>query len=170
MFGWIKKKHELSVIVFMVFLFICWLGLAYSFVRIFLGVAGEIPKLHTTSFKYLMIDVYFDPFLKRLIFLWILIHLQGIVLTISRKDPFNKRNSARIRKIAYGAFAFAIVDILNEMYWYYWLKQEKPEMGVLVTFLRGDVGRMILVGVGILIIAKAFKMGIKLQEDQNLTV
>jgi hypothetical protein len=170
MFGWTKKKHELSVIIFMVFLFICWLGLAYSFVRVFLGVAGEIPKLHTTSFKYLMIDIYFDPFLKRLIFLWILIQLQGIVLAIARKDPFNARNPARIKKIAWGAFAYAIGEILYDVYWSHWLQGQSVGPGDLIYFLRGDVGRMILIGVGILIIAKAFKMGIKLQEDQNLTV
>ena len=170
MFRWIKRKHELSVIIFMVFLIICWLGLAYSFVRIFLGVSGEIPKLHTTSFKYLMIDVYFDPFIKRLVFLWILIHLQGIVLTISRKDPFNKRNPSRIKKIAWGAFAYAIGEILYDVYWSYWLQGQRVKSGDIVSFLRGDVGRMILIGVGILIIAKAFKMGIKMQEDQNLTV
>ncbi len=42
--------------------------------------------------------------------------------------------------------------------------------GTLVSYLRGDAGRMILFGVVILIIAKAFEMGIKLEEDQKLTV
>lgn len=168
MLGWVTKKQKASVLIFIVFLLICWLALAYSFVRIFIGIGGEIPKLgRGVSFTKSMIDVYIEIFLKRLVFLWILIHLQGIVRAVSRSEPFDPRNSTRIRKIAFGLFAWAVLGILSD---FYWARDFKVDIGELVFYLRGDTGRMILFGVGILVIAKAFEMGIKMQQDQKLTI
>jgi hypothetical protein len=168
MFSWLKNRQGFQVYLFAAFLLICWLGLGYSFIRIFLGIVEEIPKLgQGTRFFMSMIDVYLEILIKNIIFLWILIHLQGIVGSIVRKNPFDSRNPIRIRKIAWGPLAYALLMIFSDLYW---TRGRAASFRELIHHLRTDTGRMILVGVGILIIAKVFEMGIKLQEDQNLTV
>jgi len=168
MLGWVTKKQKAPLLVFIVFLLICWLGLAYSFVKIFIGISEEIPKIERgVRFLKSMIDVYLEIFLKKLIFLWILIHLQGIVRAISRNEPFDARNPARIRKIALGPFAWAVLGILSDCYW---ARDFRMDIGEIFRYLRGSTGQLILFGVAILIIAKAFEMGIEMQRDQNLTI
>jgi hypothetical protein len=165
-----KEKRQPIVWVSIILLMAFWVGFAIGTFNVFKGMGGEINKvffLKSERFKASMLDVYIELFFNKAILFWVLLHLQLIMLTITRGEVFDSRNPMRIRKVACGAFAFAILGLVADFYW-----SGLPELkfSSLYMLVKGDAFRMALFGVGILIIGKAFENGLMLRKEQALTI
>ena len=91
-----------------------------------------------------------------------------LVTLISRKDPFNLKSPAHIRRIGYSVFALgalhAIVNAISE-----WTSPGVRVPEALVRVLYDGLG-LLLLGFGFLVIAKVIEVGVALKQDQDLTV
>jgi hypothetical protein len=170
MSGQKTKRGSLLILICTILLIIFWIGFAIGIFNLFKGISGEINKVYflkSETFRASMLDVYIEIFLKKVITFWILFHLQLILLSISREKPFDPRNHGRIRKIAYGAFAFALFHLLSNLYW-----SGLPELKLssLYSYIKGQATLMTLFAVSIFIIGTAFERGSGMQKDQDLTI
>lgn len=170
MTGQKSQNRSTLILICRILLIIFWIGFAIGIFKLSKAMIGEIHKvyiLESVSFKGSMLDVMIEILLKRVITFWILFHLQLILLSISRAKPFDARNHGRIRKVAYGAFAFGFVRLLSDIYW-----TGLPELKFqsLYSFMKGEFSLMTLFAVSILIIGTAFESGSGLQKDQDLTI
>lgn len=123
--------------------------------------------MKTEQFKTSLLDVYIELFFNKVILFWVLFHLQLIMLTITRGEAFNSRNPGRIRKVAFGAFAFALISLAAD---FYWSGLPALKFSSLYMLVKGEAFRMALFGTGILIIGKAFENGMLLRKEQELTI
>jgi hypothetical protein len=165
-----KEKKSPIAWVSIILLFAFWIGFAIGTFNLFKGMGAEINKvffLKSESFKASMLDVYIELFLQKVILFWVLLHLQWIMLTVIRGAAFDSRNPGRIRKVAFGAFAFAIINLAAD---FYWSGLPALKFSSLYMLVKSEVFRMALFGVGILIIGKAFENGLILRKEQELTV
>lgn len=167
-----KKRGKKTPIVWIsiILLLAFWIGFAIGTFNLFKGMSGEINKvffLKSERFKTSLLDVYIELFLNKVILFWVLLHLQLIMLTISRGEAFDSRNPRWIRKVALGAFAFAIISLAAD---FYWSGPPSLKFSSLYMFVKGEVFRTALFGVGILIIGKAFENGLMLRKEQELTI
>lgn len=166
-----KKEKQTPLVWLCIFLLsLFWVGLAIGIFNVFKGMAGEINKvffLKSEGFKGSMLDVYIELLFRQVILFWILLHLQRIMLTITRGGAFDRRNPGWIRKVAYGAFAFALFRLAADLYW---SGLPALKFNSLYMLVKGEPFRMALFGLGILIIGRAFESGVMIQQDQNLTV
>ncbi len=165
-----KDKKSPIVWVSIILLIAFWIGFAIGSFNLFKGMGGEIDKVFFSKserFKASMLDVYIELFFNKVILFWILLHLQLIMLTITRGEAFDSRNPGRIRKVACGAFAFAIISFVGD---FYWSGLPALRFNSLLMLVKGEAFRMALFGVGILIIGKAFENGLMLRKEQELTI
>jgi hypothetical protein len=164
------QKRSTLILICTILLIIFWIGFAVGTFNLFKGMMDDIHKvfiLKSETFKASMLDVRIEILLKKVITFWILFHLQLILLSISREKPFDPRNHRRIRKIAYGAFASAFINLLSSFYW-----SGLPDLkfSSFYSYLKGQTTLMTLFAVSILIIGTAFERGSGMQQDQDLTV
>ena len=165
-----KGKQTPIVWVTIILLLTFWIGFAVGTFNIFKGIGGEANKvffLKSERFKASMLDVYIELLVKHIILFWVLLHLQLIMLTITRGEAFDSRNPGWIRKVAYGAFAFAVFRLASDLYW---SGLPALKLGSLYGLVKGEAFRMALFGLGILIIGKAFENGLMIRKDQELTI
>jgi hypothetical protein len=165
-----REKYAPFVWVSIILLIAFWIGFAIGTFNLFRGMGAEINKvffLKSERFKASMLDVYIELFFKNVILFWVLLHLQLIMFTITRGKAFDSRNPGRIRKVAYGAFAFAIFSLAAD---FYWSGLPALEFSSLYMLVKGEAFRMALFGMGILIIGKAFENGLMLRKEQELTI
>jgi hypothetical protein len=153
-----------------ILLIVFWIGFAIGTFNIFKGMGGEVNKvffLKSERFKASMLDVYIELLIKKILLFWVLFHLQKIMLTITRGEAFDSRNPGWIRKVAYGAFVFAIFHLASDLYW-----SGLPSLKIrsLYGLVKGEAFRMALFGLSILIIGKAFEDGLMIRKDQELTI
>ncbi len=165
-----REKHTLIVWVSVILLIAFWIGFAIGTFNLFKGMGGEINKvffLKSERFKASMLDVYIELFFKKVILFWVLLHLQLIMFTITRGEAFDSRNPGRIRKVACGAFAFAIFSLAAG---FYWSGLPSLKFNSLFMLMKGEALRMALFGMAIMIIGKAFENGLMIRKDQELTI
>jgi len=111
-----------------------------------------------------------EPFLGLAILTVVFYQLRQIFKTLRAEDPFAGGNASRIRWIGWviilGELAKALVVIVQQCYLNFLLEGD----GVIFA----DYGQIkfsnILVGLLVLIIAAATRVGIELKEEQSLTV
>jgi hypothetical protein len=111
--------------------------------------------------------------LTKLLYLLIAYQIFRLLGLIKKGDPFNQESPKRIRRFAYYTFGIAAINVVRELesvltiakqgfpYWGFWLN--------LISFLL-KVSETVFFGLGILIIAVVLEEGVKLQQDQKLTV
>ena len=167
----LKKGKQAPIVWGTIILLVAfWIGFAAGTFNIFKGMGGEINKvffLKSERFKTSMLDVYIELSFKQVILFWVLLHIQLIMLTIIRGEAFDTRNPGWIRKVAYGAFAFAIFRLASD---FYWSGLPALKFSSLYALIKGEAFRMALFGMGILIIGKAFESGLMIRKDQELTI
>lgn len=112
--------------------------------------------------------------LPRLFYLLIVYHLFRLLGLLNKGDPFSPESPKRIRTIAYYIFGMAAITtgwelesvltiIANQGFPY-------PEFWPnLISFLL-NVSETVFFGLGIFIIAIVLEAGVRLQQDQRLTV
>ncbi len=113
-------------------------------------------------------SLYFARLLVGGVLLSIIYHLKKFIKTVKQGDPFEKRNPGWIRRIAYGVFAWMPLQILAT----FMVKgfSEAVEMENFINLLLRDFMWPLFLGTVILVIARAFETGVKMQQDQSLTI
>lgn len=107
--------------------------------------------------------------------LFVIFQLKKIVAKVKEGKPFVSENLGRIRKINVAIFTFVIVNglyefitssiVQNEFYTQFYL----PSVKILPVweFFNSDLILLVLI---ILVIEQSFRIGLKLQEDKDLTI
>jgi hypothetical protein len=118
--------------------------------------------------------IYLSSLFIWAIFLWIVFHLRLLMRSVIGGKPFSQKNPMMIRRIAYAVLAWAVADGL-----FYYLKgaliirtTAYPGMGLdMISELIFKIFlEFIFLGLGILVIAHTFDVGVRLQRDQDLTI
>jgi|GEM_PF-3148159 len=111
---------------------------------------------------------YLTSIMVSVIFLWIVWHLRKLIRTIKEGNPFLPENPGRIRKIAYAILVWAPVEMMTYGSMYRAFTIQSPFLGGGIQ-LR-PILEMIFLGLAILVIGEVFERGVKLQQEQDLTV
>jgi hypothetical protein len=102
------------------------------------------------------------------ILIWLLAYIYQLIKSISGGEPFGSRNPRRVRRIAYGALALASVVFLEEL-----LRYMVVPSAQLRTFLYNLMGVPMwagFFGFTLLVICRVFEEGLRLKQDENLTI
>jgi hypothetical protein len=110
----------------------------------------------------------FQNILVFLLYLVILYHLYRLLAVISRGHPFSGESPRRIRWAGYGMLAITAVNLAADVARSFAL----PGLAWKSFFsqILGQGFQTILLGVGLLVIAAVFEAGVKMRQDQDLTV
>jgi hypothetical protein len=102
------------------------------------------------------------------IYFFIAYEIFQLIALISRGEPFSPASPRHIRRIGYAVFGLALIHAaaaaVSEL--------TAPEVVLSDSILRILYGGLstLLLGFGFLVIAKVLEVGVKLQQDQDLTV
>jgi hypothetical protein len=112
--------------------------------------------------------------LTKLFYLLIVYQLFRLLGVIKKGDPFNPKSPKRIRSIAYYTFGMAAIKAVTELESVLTIIANQgfpyPEFWPnLMSFLL-VVSEIVFFGLGIFIIAIVLEAGVRLQQDQRLTV
>ena len=129
-----------------------------------LGPYPQINVTNTTALFLLLLTVV----VVSAIFLWIVWHLRKLIQAIKAGNPFSPENPGRIRKIGYAILLWAPVD---KLIFFLLFKL----FGLHYLFLGSGIStrpflEMIFFGLVVLVIAEVFQRGVKLQQEQELTI
>ena len=102
------------------------------------------------------------------VFLWIIFHLKKLLRTVERGTPFAKDNPRWIRRVAYGVFAWMPLQIISKILLMGLAEAVMP--GNFIDLLLRDFLMPIFLGTAVLVIARVFETGVRLQQDQSLTI
>ena len=153
-------------------------------VRIFMGlifilavfccyvVAASLLELFHNPYENLSpwvnLSLWLDALLTALLSLLILFQLYRLVQMVAKGDPFSPENPRRVRCVAYAVLAISVSNIaFRTLNHYYLHRGAEWWMGMNVLIKGAERAFFIL---GLLIIAKLLETGVRLQQDQNLTV
>jgi hypothetical protein len=159
-----------SIRVFYLFIQVIWvvsvIGIGFWSVVLPIGFFGTPDK--KPLFDLVTWATCFRGMFSGAIFLWVLYPLRSLTCTVNGGRPFDITNPSRIRKIAFGVFAWIPVGIIGE----YLLK---PARGPITWVdFAGVLWQKAVVlgflGLAILMIAEVFDVGVRLKQDQDLTV
>lgn len=114
------------------------------------------------------IRVFLDKILTGPIYFFIGYNIFKLIALVSRGEPFSPESPRHIRRIAYSVFGLGLISVITTSI------LELTQLGVrvsnaMVRVLYGGLGTAVL-GFGILVIARVLEVGVRLQQDQNLTV
>jgi hypothetical protein len=159
-----------SVRAFSAFLSILWIiGLATLFLDavLILFILLKFVRMNEKGIIYSG-SFYFASLLAVGVFLWIVYYLRKLVKTVEKNHPFDQANPGRIRRIAFGVFVWMPLRIFSKimMKGFSDVLKTKNFFGLLVS----DVFMLVFMGTAILVIAKLFEAGVRLEQDQTLTI
>jgi hypothetical protein len=141
------------------------LGSAFFMVRV---VPQGIATLHSRSFILGSISVFCDRVVPGFLFFIIAYGIFGLIGLISRGESFSPKSPHYIRMIGYAVFglfaASAIVDAISSF-----TPPVEFFSHAFMWILLRHLGTLLL-GFGFLVIARVIEVGVKLQQDQNLTI
>lgn len=113
-------------------------------------------------------SLYFASLLTVGVFLWIIYHLKKLVKTVEQGNAFEKENPGRIRRIAYGVFVWMPLQIYSKIMLKGFAEAVKTEN--FFDLLLRDFMLPLFLGTAVLVIARVFETGVRLQQDQTLTI
>jgi len=129
------------------------------------GAISMIAK-HDALSRYILIARVTWLFFSGIL-IWSLVHVYQLIRSISKKGPFSIENPRRVRKIAFGALALALVSLTSEMLSYL---LTPGTLKILLYNLMGVPMWVSFFGLVLLVIARVFEEGLKLKESDNLTI
>lgn len=100
--------------------------------------------------------------------IWLLVHTYQLIRAISHSGPFGSENPRRVRKIAYGALVLGMVALISEGLTYLFIPS--ATLKILVYNLMGVPMWAFFFCLVLLVIARVFEEGLKLKENENLTI
>ncbi|MGZ4886383.1 MAG: DUF2975 domain-containing protein [Candidatus Aminicenantales bacterium] len=112
--------------------------------------------------------IFFDNVLTGPFYFFIAYCIFRLIKLISRGEPFSPANPRYIRRIGYAVLGLAGIHVIAAGLFEF----TAPEVALgdsLIRILYGGLSTVLL-GFGILVIARVLEAGVKLQQDQNLTV
>jgi hypothetical protein len=102
--------------------------------------------------------------------LWIVTQLRHVFRSLSHGLPFAAENARRIRWVGLAVVFGELARAAIIYYWSYYTSMRFTVSGLQFT-AAADLNLITMVsGLGILVIAEAFREGARLQEDQSLTI
>ncbi len=114
------------------------------------------------------IRIFLDKVLTGPIYIFIGYSIFKLIALVSRGEPFSPASPRHIRRIAYSVFGLGLLGAISAAI------LELIQNGVrvfeaLIHVLYGGLSTVLL-GFGFLVIAKVLEVGVRLQQDQDLTV
>ena len=106
--------------------------------------------------------------LTGLIYFFIAYSIFKLINLISHGEPFSPASPRHIRRIACAVFGLAIINATVSAI-YEFTSPEVHASEAVVRVLYGGLSTLLL-GFGFLVIARVLEVGVRLQQDQNLTV
>jgi len=167
-------SHRSSVRVFRVLLTV--VGLVYAFFLImslynFPQIWGPLFHPKIPRILIMNLSMFINSVLVGLLYLVTIYQLFRLLGLIAKGDPFNQESPKRIRKIAYYTFWIAAINAVGESVRHISSQGfSAPYLWLSMTSFLLRAAQTVLLGIGILIIAFVLEVGVKLQQDQNLTV
>lgn len=151
------------------------IGLSGGFSRDdFFNLQASLDFMNEIGGAFLLGSIYLLGLFTWTLFLWIVYHLRLITYTVREGKPFNEENPKRIRKIALAVLVWAPVETL-----FFYLKTQfiinttsYPGVGkdLVLELIFGIFLELIFIGLCVLVVAQIFSMGVRLQQDQDLTI
>ena len=127
----------------------------------------EIPR-----FLIMNLSMFMNSVLTGLLYVVIIYQLIRLLGLIINGEPFNQESPKRIRRIAYCTFGMAAINAVAELTRHITMSSSissKEFWIVIVSFIL-RAAQTVLLGLGILIIAFVLEVGVRLQQDQSLTI
>ncbi len=123
-----------------------------------------------TSFLNLMgiVRVIFDRVLPGIVYFFIGWGIFRLITLVSRGEPFSPASPRYIRKIGYAVLCLAGVNaVVDGLAWLTW-RMDFLSRGFVWALC--SVLSTVLLGFGFLVIARVLEVGVRLKQDQDLTV
>lgn len=168
-----KSTHELGEVkalrIILIALLILYaavsLGSAFFMVRV---VPQGIATFHSGRFILGSISVFCDRVAPGFIFFFVAYNIFRLLGLISRGESFSPKSPHYVRRIGYAVFGLLAASLTVDL-----ISTLTPRMDFLshafMWILLRHFGTLLL-GFGFLVIAKVLETGVRLQQDQNLTV
>lgn len=102
--------------------------------------------------------------------LWVLTQLRHVFRALRDGQPFTAANAMRIRRAGFGVIVGELARSAMVYFWSYYLSTHFVANGLQFAALVDVNAAAILSGFAILVIAEVFREGVRLQEDQSLTI
>jgi hypothetical protein len=140
--------------------------ISFTFILVRAPSRSVMVTLGVTSWgqmRYLLDKVLVGP-----IYFFIAYSIFKLIGLISRGECFNPTSPRHIRRIGYGVFCLALFYMMSATIGEF----TAPEVNISDSILRLLYGGLttVLLGFGFLVIARVLEAGVRLQQDQNLTV
>ena len=134
-------------------------------------VLGDLFHPENSTMLIANLTIFLDGAVSCLLYLLIIYQLFRLLGLIKKGDPFNQGSPKRIRSIAYYTFGLAAINaVLDSVRTIAMHGFPFPSFWPNLTsfLLRGT--QTILFGIGILIVAFVLEVGVRIQQEQNLTI
>jgi membrane protease YdiL (CAAX protease family) len=102
------------------------------------------------------------------ILIWLLAGIYRLIKSITTGEPFGPSNPRRVRKVAYGVLALASVTFLEQSLQF--IMRPYVPLKSLFYHLMGVPMWAAFFGLALLVIARVFEEGLRLKQDENLTI
>jgi hypothetical protein len=159
----------LRVVLFML-MAVYWLVVVLSL----LFVAKVFPLIleHPSGTSFLnlmgMVRVLFDRVLPGVVYFFIGWGIYRLIALVSHGEPFSSASPRYIRKIGFAVLGLAVVNaVVDALAWLGW-RMDFLSRGFVWALC--NLLSTALLGFGFLVIARVLEVGVRLQQDQNLTV
>jgi hypothetical protein len=96
--------------------------------------------------------------------------LRQIFATLTTPQPFDPRNTNRLRRIAFLVMLFAPLELCNDVYMHTVVGNNFSREKVKFVLQLGVNFQVIILGAVLLVIAEVFRIGTQLREENELTV
>ena len=131
---------------------------------LFLATVTPSFSLH----PWLEIRVFLDKVLSGAIYFFIAYNIFKLIGLVSRGEPFSPGSPLYIRRIAYSVLGLGLITAIVSMI--FELTQTGARLAeAIIRVLYGGLGTALL-GFGFLVIARVLEVGVRLKQDQDLTV
>lgn len=142
-------------------------------VRVFPAFLARTPEALTTHSPFVTlfrshIRISFERVLIGLVYFFIAYCIFKLISLISHGDPFNPASPRIIRRIGWAVLSLAGINAVVQAFAEFIAPNVNvPE--IIIRILYHGLSTLLL-GFGFLVIAKVIEIGVRLQQDQNLTV
>jgi|GEM_PF-2414446 len=150
-----------TVLIFLLGAFCCYVVVT-SVYRLFHNPWGNLSP-------WVNLSMWLNAMLTALFSLVVLYQLFRLVQMIVKGDPFNPANPRRIRAVAYAVLAISVSNIVLRTLYNYFLHQSHADWWMAMNVLIKGT-EMVFIILGLFIIAKLLDTGVRIQQDQNLTI
>ncbi|MCX6568082.1 MAG: DUF2975 domain-containing protein [Candidatus Aminicenantes bacterium] len=165
----ILKRSEVGALrVVLITLLIIYGTILISTFTFMAKVFPSLLRLPSGPPAFDLIKFLFDRILPGAAFFFIGFSIFKLINLISRGEPFSPASPRHIRRIACAVFFLAAINVVvNVISVFKWPEDflTKSAVWAICSTLS-----MLLLGLGFLVIARVLEVGVRIQQDQNLTV